>query len=85
MGTILVLTGLAATVLATWRGYEAARSAVGPLVHDGEPTRTALEAARPRLARHRVRRFARQVALAVGWLLVAGYGLFLASVGMSTR
>jgi hypothetical protein len=83
MGTLLVLAGLATAFLASWRGYAAARAALGPLVHDGEPTRTAIEAARPVLARTRVRRFARQVALAIGWLLVATYGLFLLSVGMT--
>jgi hypothetical protein len=84
MGTILVLSGLMTAVLGTWRGYAAARAAVGPLVHDGEPTRTAIEAARPLHARSRVRLFARRVAVSVGWLLVATYGLFLLSVGMAT-
>jgi hypothetical protein len=85
MGLLLVLSGLVVSALGTWRSYAAAREAIGPLVHDGEPTRSALEAARPIHARTRVRLFARRLALAVGWLLIALYGLFLLSVGLVSR
>ena len=81
MGPLLVLTGLTATLIALWRSYAAARAAIGPVVHPGEPTRTALEAARPFHARTRVRLFARRVAQSVGWLMVAFYGLFLVATG----
>ncbi|GIW20295.1 MAG: hypothetical protein KatS3mg065_0591 [Chloroflexota bacterium] len=74
-GLVLVLVGLG-------RGYGASRSALAPLAHAGEPTRAAIEAGRPLVARSRVRRFVRGTILAVGWLLVAGYGLFLVSVGL---
>ncbi|HWP61903.1 MAG TPA: hypothetical protein VNO86_00315 [Candidatus Binatia bacterium] len=74
-GLVLVLVGLG-------RGYGASRSALAPLAHAGEPTRGAIEAGRPLVARSRVRRFVRGTILAVGWLLVAGYGLFLVSVGL---
>lgn len=85
MGIVLLGTGVAATVIGLWRGYGAARAALAPLVHDGDPTRTAVEAGRPFLARARVRLFARRVALSVGWLVVALYGLFLMSVGSAAR
>ena len=43
MGSVLLVSGLVATVVGTWRGYVNARDALGPVVHGGEPTRTALE------------------------------------------
>jgi hypothetical protein len=84
MSTILTVSGLVTLAFGAWRSWRAARGALGFLVHDGDPTRTALEAARPMHARFRVRLFARQVIVAVGWLLVAMYGLYLASVGQVT-
>ena len=85
MGPLLVVTGLTASVIALWRSYAAAREAIGPVVHPGEPTRTALEAVRPLHARSRVRLFAARVARSVGWLLVASYGLFLVASGTAVR
>ena len=84
MGTLLLASGVVTAVLGTWRSYAAARTAIGPLVHPGEPTRSAVEAAGPLLARSRVRLFARRLAAAVGWLIVGLYGLFQVSVGMVT-
>ena len=84
MGIVLVLTGLITATLGAWRGYAAARGAIGPLIHDGEPTRTALDGARPLHARVRVQLFARRATIAVGWLAIALYGLFLVAVGMAT-
>ena len=81
MGAILGLCGLTAAVVGAWRGYAVAREAISPLVHAGEPTRTAIEATRPILARPRVRLFVRRLAISIGWIGVALYGLFLASVG----
>lgn len=81
VSAVLVLSGLFATVYGTWRGYVAARSAVLPLLRDGEPTRTLIEASRPLHARSRVRVAVRQVVVAVAWLSVALYGLYLATVG----
>jgi hypothetical protein len=81
MGLLLVGCGLTALVIGGWRGYALAREALAPLVHDGEPTRTAIEAARPVHARFRVRLFARRVVVAVAWLVVALYGLFLVQAG----
>ncbi len=74
-GLVLVLVGLA-------RGYAASRSALAPLVHVGEPTRAAIEAGRPLVARARVRRFVRGTLAALGWLALAGYGLLLLSVAV---
>ncbi|HKG57020.1 MAG TPA: hypothetical protein VKA85_07220 [Candidatus Limnocylindrales bacterium] len=79
MPVVVTLCGLVALVLGTWRSYAVAREALGPLAHDGDPTRTAIEAARPLHARFRIRLFLRRVTIAVGWLLVALYGLFLVS------
>jgi hypothetical protein len=83
MSAVLILTGLAAVAIGTWRGYAAARVAVGPLVHEGEPTRTLIDAGRPVLQRSRVRSFARNVVWAIAWLAVAMYGLLLVSVGLA--
>jgi hypothetical protein len=83
MGMLLTIIGAAVIGLAAWRSYTAVRLAIGPLVHDGEPTRTLVEASRPVHERARVRSFARGVTLSIGWLVVALYGLFLVSVGVS--
>lgn len=82
MGTILVVTGIVGAVFGTWRGYANAREALGPLVHEGEPTRTAIERGRPLLARSRVRLFARRLAASLAWVAMAMYGLFLVSAGL---
>lgn len=76
-GVILFLCGATAVAVGTWRGYQNAREAIAPFVRDGEPTRTAVDAERPVLARVRVRRFVRGAATSIGWLGVAMYGLFL--------
>ncbi len=84
MGIVLVACGLVATAVGTWRGYVVAREAVGPMVHDdGDPTRRAIDASRPLIARMRVRTFARRTAVAIGWLLIATYGLALIDRGIS--
>jgi hypothetical protein len=85
MPFLLVLTGLTAAAIGTWRSYGAARLALAPLVHLGEPTRTSLDAERPVHERSRVRLFARRVVLALAWLVVGFYGLFLVSVGVVGR
>ena len=84
MGIVLVTCGLLAAGMGVWRGYANARLALAPLVHDGEPTRTAIEAGRPLLARSRVRSFAHRIGASVAWLVVAFYGLFLVSAGTVT-
>lgn len=80
--SVLVASGVVAAVLGTWRGYATAREALGPLVHEGDATRTLVDAGRPVYARIRVRLFARRVVTAVAWLGLAMYGLFLATVGL---
>ena len=84
MGAILVVSGIVAAILGTWRGYANAREALGPLAHEGDPTRTAIERNQPLLARPRVRLFARRVGVALAWLGVGMYGLYLLSVGLDT-
>lgn len=81
MVILLTFCGFVALVVGGWRSYSIARQALGPLVREGDPTRTAIEAARPFLDRFRIRLFIRRVAVSVGWLLVALYGLFLVSAG----
>ena len=83
-GFALVVCGFIVVVHGSWRGYVAARSALMPLVRDGDPTRALVETARPFHARSRVRFAARQVLLAVLWLCVAMYGLYLLTVGLGT-
>ena len=79
---ILLACGTAALVIGTWRSYALAREALSPIVHEGERTRTTVESSLPVHQRSRIRRFARRVAVSVGWLAVAMYGLYLVSVGM---
>jgi hypothetical protein len=74
---VLQVCGVIAVVIALWRSYVVTREAVGPLIHDGDPTRTAIEATRRVTDRPRVRLFARRLGVAIGWLAVAMYGLFL--------
>lgn len=81
-GVVLLLSGFFAIAWGAWRGYAAARAAVAPLVRDGEPTRGLIESTRPLYARTRVRVALRHVLLAVLWLSVAMYGLYLAVVGL---
>jgi hypothetical protein len=81
MGFLLVGCGLTALMVGAWRGYALTREAVAPLVHAGDPTRSAIEAARPVHARFRVRLFVRRVAVAAAWLVVALYGLYLIQAG----
>ena len=81
MGFLLVTCGLVLSGIGTWSGYRNARDAVVPEAHQGDPTRVAIDAARPLLGRSSVRRFARFVVAAIAWLVVALYGLFLVSAG----
>jgi hypothetical protein len=82
MGAILGFCGLVAVIVGTWRGYAVARQAISPLVHGGDATRTAIEATRPLLDRPRVRLVFRRLAISIGWIVIALYGLFLALVGL---
>jgi hypothetical protein len=86
VGLLLIGCGVITVAVAVWRGFVVAREALGPLVHDdGDPTRRAIDATRPPLARMRVRTFARRTAVAIGWLLVATYGLVLIEQGTVVR
>jgi hypothetical protein len=82
-GVVLVWAGV---FLASWgalRGYGAARAALVPLLRDGDPTRSLVDATRPVYARVRMRLAARNVVIAVAWLGIAMYGMYLATVGMA--
>jgi hypothetical protein len=78
---VLQLCGVIALVVGATRSYAATRAAVAPLIHEGDPTRTAIEATRRVIDRPRVRLFARRVVLAVAWLAISMYGLFLIVAG----
>lgn len=82
LSAVLIVAGLFATAWGCGRGYAAARAALLPLTRVGEPTRALVDAARPAFARTHVRGAVRNVLLAVGWLGVAMYGLYLVTVGM---
>jgi hypothetical protein len=81
LGLALTGSGAVLAVVGGWRGYVFARRALSPLLHEGEPTRTRIEALRPLAMRPRVRLFASRVVLSVLWLGLAFYGLFLAVTG----
>ena len=80
MGILLFCCGFTALAIGGWRSYAVAREALGPLVHEGDPTRSALEAARPVHARYRVRLFLRRLVASLAWLVLAFYGLYLVQV-----
>ena len=77
METVLLLSGLLVTAIGTWRGYANARLVLAPFAHPGDPTRSAVEATQPLVERARLRRAARGLLAAVGWLVLAMYGLFV--------
>ncbi len=79
---VLILSGVVAATWGVVRGYLSARAALLPIAGDGEPTRGLVEASQPLYARPRVRMAVRNAVLAVAWLVVALYGLFLVTVGV---
>jgi hypothetical protein len=81
LGVTLTACGLVTATFGTWRGYANARDALVSLARDGDPTRAAIDASRPVLARTRVRRFVRPVVAAMLWLAIAMYGLPMLSLG----
>lgn len=83
VGVLLEVCGVMAVVIGGWRSYAVARQALAPLLHDGDPTRTAIEATRPFPLRPRVRLFARRLAISLLWLGVGLYGLFLVVRGQA--
>ena len=66
MGVVLTTCGLVLAVIGTWSGYRNARDALVPAVREGDPTRRAIDAARPVHARGRVHRFAKSAAVSIG-------------------
>ncbi len=83
MGALLAACGVTLVVLAGWRSYAVARGALGPVAHAGDPTRRSIEGRRPLPLRPTVRRMAWQVAVSVGWLVLAMYGLYLLARGQA--
>jgi hypothetical protein len=82
LSAILLVSGTFAVAHGSWRGWVAARAVARRLGREGDPTRALLEADRPIHARSRVRYAAHNSLVAVGWLAVALYGLYLATVGL---
>ena len=82
LSAVLIATGLFATAWGCWRGYAAARAALVPFLREGEPTRALVDDARPIHARTWVRAAVRNMVIAIGWLAVAMYGLYLATAGV---
>jgi hypothetical protein len=68
-GFVLVVVGLA-------RSYLLARQAIAPLVHQGDPTRAAIEALRPLPMRPRFRTAALRAVMSMAWLVISLYGLY---------
>jgi hypothetical protein len=85
MEPVLLLSGVLVAAIGTWRGYANARLVVAPLVHPEEPTRTAVEATQPLAERARTGRAARNLVAAIGWLVLAMYGLFLIASAEAAR
>ena len=83
-GVVLIWAGVFLAFWGAWHGYGSARAALVPLVRDGDPTRSLVDATRPVHARVRVRLAARNIVIAVAWLGIAMYGTYLATVGMAT-
>jgi hypothetical protein len=81
MSVLPATCGVVLAAIGSWSSYRNARDAVAPAVHEGDPTRSAIEAGRPPYARPAVRRAARSVVISIGWLVLAMYGLFLVSTG----
>ncbi len=82
---VLILSGVVAVAYGGWRGHAAARLALMPMLHGGDPTRALVEAHQPLHARARVRLAVRHVLLALLWLCVSVYGLLLLAVGVAVR
>jgi hypothetical protein len=77
MAFVLILCGSTALTIGVYRSVVLAREVLGPLVHEGDPTRRAIDDTRPIHERERIRRMATRVAGSLGWLAVAMYGLYL--------
>lgn len=84
MGVVLLGCGLVLTAVGMWRGYALARRAVVPFVHEGEPTRAAIEALQRLPMRPRFRLFLSRAALSLVWLAMAFYGLFLVAASQGS-
>jgi hypothetical protein len=74
---VLALCGVVLTAVGLLRSYAVARQAIAPLIHQGDPTRAAIEALRPLLLRPKVRTVASRAMVSMGWLAVSLYGLYL--------
>lgn len=73
---VLFTCGLVLAGIGLVRGYAVARQAIAPLVHQGDPTRAAIEALRPLPFRPKVRTVVVRAVIAIGWLAISLYGLY---------
>jgi hypothetical protein len=77
MAFILILCGSTGLTTGVYRSVILACEALGPIVHDGDPTRASIDATRPIHERERVRRVVARITGSLAWLVVAMYGLYL--------
>ena len=74
---VLGASGLVLTVVGLMRSYVVARTALAPLIHQGDPTRAAVEALRPLPFRPKFRTVLTRALVSMAWLGLSLYGLYL--------
>lgn len=73
---VLGACGLVLTLIGLVRSYAVARQAIAPLIHQGDPTRAAIEAMRPLPLRPKFRTALVRAVTSMGWLALSLYGLY---------
>ena len=73
---LLLTCGFVLVVVGLVRSYSLVRQAIAPLIHQGDPTRAAIEALRPLPMRPRFRVAAMRAVMAMAWLVISLYGLY---------
>jgi hypothetical protein len=74
---VLGACGLVLMIVGLLRSYLVARTAIAPLIHQGDPTRAAIEALRPLPFRPKFRTVLIRALVSMGWLALSLYGLYL--------
>ena len=77
VGIVMEVCGFILVTIGGWRSYAMVLEAMQPIADDGDPTRMALEASRPAPLRPKVRTLARRIAVSIGWLVLASFGVYL--------
>ena len=76
VAVILFACGVVLAAVGLIRSYAVARQVIAPLVHQGDPTRAAIEALRPLPLRPKVRTAVVRALVSMAWLVVSLYGLY---------